>query len=280
MRPPRNSSWLAINQDGNRLTAWEMTGTSAGQARQLQLQDSGPAALAAAVRQMLAGEPRPVLLGGSPLAPLQTVPVPLAELPLAELQVEGLPVHALPGLSQAAPCAVLRTALAPLAGFLRLNPEWDGVVCLAGQTTHWVQISAGEAVSFQSAMTGRLVQAAAQGTGLNTAGDWAQAELAEAVADGLAKPELLAARLASVQAAAGLGQIAENTARSRIWGLLLGAELAAARPYWLGQNLALIAEAPLQGLYAAALDAQGLPVTLADPRRMALEGLAHAWPSN
>ncbi|MEX0303858.1 MAG: 2-dehydro-3-deoxygalactonokinase, partial [Leisingera sp.] len=177
---------------------------------------------------------------------------------------------------QAAPFALMRSAAARLSGFLRLNPEWDGVVCLAGPVSHWVQVSAGEAVSFQSAITGQLARAASQGAGLDASGDWDKTALAEAVADGIAKPELLAARLASVQAAAGLGQIQAETARGRLWGLLLGAELAAARPYWLGQNLALIAEPALQTLYAAALEAQGLPVTLADPQRMTLEGLMHA----
>ncbi|WP_264212651.1 2-dehydro-3-deoxygalactonokinase [Leisingera thetidis] len=275
MRPPRSGAgWLAANLDGTALTAWEMTG---GPARKLLLPDSSPAALAAGLRQLLGGRAGPVVLGGSALAAPHPVPVLPAELPLSETLLEGLKVCALPGLCQAAPCGVMQGAVARLGGFLRLNPDWDGVVCLPGAVTHWVQVSAREAVSFQSTLTAQLARAAAQAMGLEAVGDWDRTAQAEAVADGISRPEQTAARLASVQAAAALGHMPADAARARLWGLLLGAELAAARPYWLGQNLALIADAPLQALYAAALDAQALPVTLADPTRMTLEGLTRAW---
>lgn len=281
MRPPRSTaSWLAANLDGNTLTTWRVSSGTPGPAQVLQLPDSGLPVLAAGLRQALAGEACPVVLGGSALVPPHPVPALAAELPLTQHVLEDLTVHALPGLSQAAPCAVMRGAVPRLSGFLRLNPDWDGVVCLPGEVTHWVQVSAREAVSFQSALTGQLARAAAQGMGLDAAGAWGKTALAEAAADSIARPELLAARLASIQAAAALGQIPAETARGRVWGLLLGAELAAARPYWLGQNLALIAAAPLHGLYTAALEAQGLPVTLADPARMALEGLTRARAGN
>lgn len=278
MNPPQSAAgWLAANLDGLTLTAWAVTDSAPAQAQVLQLPDRSPAALAAKLRQTMGSDTLPVVLGGSGLVPPRPVPAVPAELPLTEIRLEGLEVHALPGVSQAAPCGVMHGALAKLSGFLQLNPDWDGVVCLPGAVTHWVQVSAREAVSFQSALTGQLAQATAQTMGLEAAGDWDKAALADTAADGIAKPELLAARLASVQAAAVLGQMPAVSAHARIWGLLLGAELAAARPYWLGQNLALIAEPPLQALYAAALEAQALPVSLADPARMALEGLTRAW---
>ncbi|MCF6432740.1 2-dehydro-3-deoxygalactonokinase [Leisingera sp. MMG026] len=279
MQSPRNGTgWLAANLDGDTLSAWEMAGSTAGPAQMLRLQDSRPPALAAALRQVLGGAPRPVLLGGTALAPPHPVPVQPAKLPVAKTVLDGMPVHVLPGLSQTAPCGLMQGAAAAVSGFLQLNPEWDGVICLPGIVTHWVQISAREAVSFQSALTAQLAQVAIRGMALEAAGTWDKAVLAEAVADGIAKPEQLAARLASVQAAAALGQLPDEAARAQIWGHLLGAELAAARPYWLGQNLALIADPTLQAFYAAALDAQALPVTLADPGRMTLQGLIGAWP--
>ncbi|WP_277620928.1 2-dehydro-3-deoxygalactonokinase [Pseudophaeobacter leonis] len=93
----------------------------------------------------------------------------------------------------------------------------------------------------------------------------------------MSRPERLASRLAELQATVQL-QSGDNTEMAgKLWGYLLGAELAAARPYWLGQNLALIAEDALASPYLAALSAQGLPVTRAQPDRMALEGLVQAW---
>lgn len=280
MHPPQSAAgWLAANLDGLTLTAWSVTpgAPAAAPAQVLQLPDGSPAALAAALRQAMSGAICPVVLGGSSLLPPHPVPAVPAGLPLGETRLGGLEIHALPGLRQAAPCGVMQGALARLSGFLQLNPDWDGVVCLPGAVTHWVQVSAREAVSFQSALTGQMAQAAAQAMGLEAAGGWDKAALAEAAADGIARPEQLAARLAAVQASSVLDELPAAAARARIWGLLLGAELAAARPYWLGQNLALIAEPPLQALYGAALEAQALPVTLADPGRMALEGLSRAW---
>ncbi|MEW2912734.1 2-dehydro-3-deoxygalactonokinase [Leisingera sp. JC11] len=279
MQPPGGgASWLAANLDGNTLTAWTVTGSTAGTAQVQQLPDSGPAALAAGLRLLLSGDALPVVLGGSSLVPPQRVPAVPAELPLTATPLEGLTIHALPGLSQSVPGGLIQGGLARLRGFLQLNPDWDGVVCLPGTAvTHWVQVSAKEAVSFQSALTGQLAAAVAQPMTLAAAGDCSMEALAEAAADGIAKPELLAARLAALQAEAALGQLQPDTVRGRLWGLLLGSELAAARPYWLGQNVALLAEAPLQPHYAAALEAQGLPVTLADPLRMTLEGLSRAW---
>ncbi|OED50638.1 2-keto-3-deoxy-galactonokinase [Rhodobacteraceae bacterium (ex Bugula neritina AB1)] len=279
MQPPDSgTSWLAANLDGNMLTAWSVTGGAATPAQVLQLPDNSPAALAESLRQLRTGEQQPVLLGGSTLAPLQQVPAAPARLAPAPVSQGGLNIHALPGLAQSAPVGMILGATARLRGFLQLNPDWDGVVCLPGSTvTHWVQISAKEAVSFQSALTGQLAAAIAQPILLESVGGFTKTALAEAAADSVAKPELLAGRLAALQAGVSLGQIPAETARGRLWGLLLGAELAAARPYWLGQNLALVAEAPLQPLYAAALEAQGLPVTTADPLRMTLEGLRRAW---
>ena len=43
-----------------------------------------------------------------------------------------------------------------IAGFLALNPKFDGVICLPGTHTKWVHISAGEIVSFRTFMTGEM----------------------------------------------------------------------------------------------------------------------------
>ncbi|KIC36732.1 2-dehydro-3-deoxygalactonokinase [Leisingera sp. ANG-M7] len=272
------ASWLAANMDGTTLTAWTVTGETAGPAQVQRLQDASPAALAAGLRQLRSNEAQPLVLGGSGLVPPQNVPAEPAGVRLAVVELEELTVHALPGLNQAVPCGLIQGAAARLRGFLQLNPDWDGVVCLPGSSvTHWVQVSAREAVSFQGALTGQIAAAVMQPMALNADAGCGKAALTAAAADGIAKPELLAARLAALQAEARLRHLPAEDISGRLWGLLLGAELAASRPYWLGQNVALLADAPLQAVYSAALDAQGLPVTVADPQRMTLEGLTRAW---
>lgn len=146
-------------------------------------------------------------------------------------------------------CAVARLRV---AGVLRQWPNWDGVICLpmAG-VTHWCQISANEIVSFQSALTPRLAQS------LN-ASDRADPE---AVADTISRPERLALHLRS----ASLSGSAEAVA-----GHLLGAELAAMRPYWLGQQVITVAQ---KSLYSGALSLQGVPVDTVDPQDASRLGL-------
>jgi 2-dehydro-3-deoxygalactonokinase len=54
-------------------------------------------------------------------------------------------------------------------------------------------------------------------------------------------------------------------------------ELAAARPYWLGQNVVLIGDSALSSRYAAALLAQGVQAPCHDVDDMTLRGLRRAY---
>jgi 2-dehydro-3-deoxygalactonokinase len=66
-------------------------------------------------------------------------------------------------------------------------------------------------------------------------------------------------------------------ARARLSGLLIGAELAAAKPYWLGQQIAVIGEGSLSKLYVDALSAQSAPATQVQAAAITLAGLAAAY---
>jgi len=152
--------------------------------------------------------------------------------------------RALPGFTQASPADVISGWVRIwIAGFLAERPNWDGVICaLHGDVTHWVHISADEAVSSQSFVTLRLI-AALSG---------AERADMEALSDSLSRPERLAAHL----------RVAEVTGQPEaITGHLIGAELAAARAYWLGQQVVVIGEGALGGTYTNALAAQGCPVS-------------------
>ena len=231
--------------------------------------------LIAALGQMDATKSRPVLVAG--LDPCLGVEVPAkpADLTPDRQECDGWQLQVLPNLMQKSPIALMQGSGTQIAGFLALNPKWDGVVCLPGPVTHWVQVSAAEVVSFQSSLTPSLQSALCDALDLGSR--WAESALTEAVADTLSRSERLASRLAELQAAVRLKRGDNTEMTGKLWGYLLGAELAAARPYWLGQNLALIAEEELAAPYLTALTAQGLPVTRAQPDRMSLEGLIQAW---
>ncbi|MFD2739958.1 2-dehydro-3-deoxygalactonokinase [Sulfitobacter aestuarii] len=207
-----------------------------------------------------------------PCKPLDAVPVPLPHSRFSALRV-------IPGVSQTQPPDLLGGAEIAIAGFLSLNGDWDGVICLPGARSRWVQVSAGEIISFQSFLTGEMIALLAQSPGLRAAlqgGDWEQSVFDDALAQILSRPEKLAAGLASIEAEAQLDGINPTRARARLSGLLIGAELAAAKPYWLGQNIAILGSSEASAPYRAALESQGVPAILADHDRMLLEGLKQA----
>lgn len=191
-----------------------------------------------------------------------------------------LSVFILPGVKQASPADVMRGEETQIAGFLALNPRFGGVICLPGTHTKWVHVSAGEIVSFRTFMTGELFALLSRKSVLrhSVAGNgWDATAFSEAVQTAMSNPSDFAGRLFSLRAEGLLNDLDAGVARSRLSGLLIGAELAASRPYWLGQHVALVGDDVLCKAYADALGAQGLPVERTDAERMTLEGLKAAY---
>lgn len=190
-----------------------------------------------------------------------------------------LAVHILPGLRQDRPADVMRGEETQIAGLIAREPGFDGVVCLPGTHSKWAHVSAGEVVSFASFMTGELFGLLAKASVLRHsvgAEGWSEPDFIEAVDDTLARPERLAGRLFGIRAEGLLAGLAPERARARLSGLLIGAELAAARPYWLGRDVALIGASDLALAYRAALAHCGLEARLCDASEMTLGGLAAA----
>ncbi|MGH1331963.1 MAG: 2-dehydro-3-deoxygalactonokinase [Paracoccaceae bacterium] len=189
-----------------------------------------------------------------------------------------LDIRLISGLAQASPADVMRGEETQIAGFLALHPKFDGVLCLPGTHTKWAHISAGEVVSFQTVMTGDLFAALSTQTVLRHSlqedgSPQDDAGFLAAVSDAIARPERIAAALFTIRAEGLLNGLAAGQARARVSGLLIGAELAATRPYWLGQNIALIGAAELSARYDIALRAQGALPTIAAAEEMTREGL-------
>lgn len=171
-------------------------------------------------------------------------------------------VSILPGLSQRKPSAdVMRGEETQIAGLIAREREFDGVVCLPGTHTKWAHVSAEEVVSFQTFMTGELFALLSGQSVLrhSLAGEgWDEAAFDAAVSDAMSNPARLSQRLFALRAESLLDALPPAAARARLSGLLIGIELAAARPYWLGQRVAIIGAGGLSGAYARALGAQGV----------------------
>jgi 2-keto-3-deoxy-galactonokinase len=231
------SRWRLCGHDGTTGRALALDGTRILHEARGDTADAALAALDA---------PGPVLRVGEGVA--AALPAPL----LPEGTGPGLP-----GLTQHAPPDCLdgwvRLLLIGLAG---APPHHDGIACVLTPTlAHWVHLSAGEAVSCQSFLTPRLA----------TALDAADSADDQAIADTLSRPERLAAHLRAAQV---------SGAPAALTGHLLGAELAAARPYWLGQGVTLIGPAHATAPRATALAAQGVPVTQTNPDSLLAPAIA------
>jgi len=236
------SDWAIVGHDGRRARAFVLRGGRVVDSADGPDRDAALAALVAIPERIFhIGDGVPDSL-------------PAALLPTA-------PRRGLPGLTQESPADVLDGWVRLLLlGLVEAQPDRDGVaLVLTGQLSHWVHLSAREAVSCRSFLTPRLIAAL----------DGRQPADTDAVADSLSRPERLAAHLRSAEVTGNTGAIT---------GHLIGAELAAARPYWLGQSVAIIAaDSPP---HAEALAVQGVHVTVEPPAPLvpaALAALSTCW---
>lgn len=290
------TTWIAVDWGTTRLRAWAMRGTdvvqqaSSDRGLATLASDGFEAALLELIIPWLDNGVTDVLACGMVGArqgwfEAPYVPVPAKPGAPKAVQVSGtdprLRVLLLPGLSQQEPPDVMRGEETQIAGFMRLNANWDGVICLPGTHTKWAQVSADEVVSFRTFMTGELFNLLARQSILRHSVDdgWDDRAFTSAVDDMLSRPEALAARLFGLRARDLLQDVADGATVAALAGLLIGAELAASRPYWLGQQVSVIGADAMARLYVAALAQVGVPATLADVDRMTLEGLTTAYKS-
>ena len=180
------------------------------------------------------------------------------------------------GLSQSTPPDVMRGEETQIAGFLSLNDGFDGVLCLPGTHTKWTHLSAGEVVSFRSFMTGEIFALLKGRSTLapSLAGPWSDEAFDAAVSDAMSRPETLVSRLFGLRADHLLN--GEGPAAATLSGLLIGAELAAARPYWLGQRVAVLGDGAQADAYVRALASTGATPERAPGTACTLAGLAAA----
>nr|WP_256370569.1 2-dehydro-3-deoxygalactonokinase [Thalassococcus sp. S3] len=289
--------WIAVDWGTSRLRAWAM---SDGKVHAQAESDDGMRGLTrdrfeptllSLVEPWLTAQSTPVVACGMVgarqgwvEAPYQTVPIkPLSATPVPVPQGDPrLAAYVIAGLKQTTPPDVMRGEETQIAGFLALNPNWDGVICLPGTHTKWAQVSAGEVVSFQTCMTGELFALLSTQSVLSHSiaqKGWDAGKFEDGLADALSRPERLATRLFSVRSRDLLEAAPKEGARAYLSGLLIGAELAATRAYWLGQNLAVIGSREVTEHYAQALSLQGAPAVIADADRMTLAGLIEAYRS-
>ncbi|SFJ86574.1 2-dehydro-3-deoxygalactonokinase [Celeribacter neptunius] len=204
------------------------------------------------------------LLAGTGTAPRQ---LPCTALP------EALSASNIPPLAQDNPRTVTRGEEVTMAGFIAGTPKFDGILCLPGpQSTLWAHVSAEEIVSMRRFLTGTMLRAT-----LPEHITFAETDrFLEILSDTMSRPENVALRLSEARTRADLREFTEAEAHASMTAALIGAELAATRPYWLGQMVALIGTEVQRAPYRAALSSQFVPMTEAEADPLTLRGFTLA----
>ena len=290
--------WIAADLGGTGLRVWAIGGADEVLAEASAPCPADPCDLSdcAELLAMLtapwraANSTAPVLLSGCDAGQGARPVVPCAPTDASTaqtVQTHGMSLRLLPFVTQTSPIDMLGSATIRVAGFLAQNPDFEGIFCLPGAQTRWVHLSAGEIVSFRSFLSGEMVGALTQARSLRALQSETKAplendSLLQAVRDGMAKPALLAARLAGIGAELRLNDTPEAKLHAQLYGLMIGAELSAARAYWLGQDVVVANDAeqmaaPLAPVYLAALQDQAAMARAIPGADLALRGLCAAY---
>lgn len=288
------AEWIAVDWGTSNVRAWAMRDdqavaeASSNKGMSSLAPDQFEAALLELIEPWMGLGQMPVVACGMVGARQGWIEAPYISVPCRPVGDQGvspvavdqrLEVTILPGLSQNDPADVMRGEETQIAGFLSQRPAFDGVICLPGTHTKWVHISAGEVVSFRTFMTGEMFNLMNGKSVLRYSmdEDWHEDSFAEAVRDSMGHPHMMASRFFTLRAESLLGAPVPGSARARLSGLLIGSELAAARPYWLGQKVIVLGEGTLAGLYALALDSEGVDTDVFDVSDVTLAGLKAAY---
>jgi 2-dehydro-3-deoxygalactonokinase len=200
----------------------------------------------------------------------------------------GRDVRIIPGLCQSGDAAnVMRGEETQLLGAILDRNLSNGIIAMPGTHSKWVKLEEGRARSFSTFMTGELYALLGQ-----------QSILRHSIQDAAAKaspdhPEFAAAlksmldggslpgSLFGIRAAMLLHDLAPDAAASRLSGLLVGAEIAGAKPI-SNNRITLVASGAMANLYGRAFDIAGLGYDLVDADEAVRKGLFLAasgiWP--
>jgi len=175
---------------------------------------------------------------------------------------------------------VMRGEETQIAGIISDDPQFAGVLCLPGTHTKWVRIDAGEIVRFRTFMTGELFDLLSAHSVLRHSLDGKgsdSVEFATSIEAMDAEAAQLASRLFSIRAQALVSELSPATAKARLSGLLIGAELAAAKDDWFDQALTIVGNGPQAELYAEGLRVLGQAPRIVDASHVTLIGLKWAY---
>lgn len=174
---------------------------------------------------------------------------------------------------------VMRGEETQLLGLFALRPGFEGVVCMPGTHSKWVQIEGGEVVKFSTVMTGELFDILSHHSVLrhSLGGKGVGREFEDGrsagLETGLAEPDKLTANLFRTRAASLLSDRDTDWCAGYLSGLLVGTEVGAHRDWFSKENVPLIGSDRLCRLYSAAIGMAGGSSAQIDATDATLAGL-------
>jgi len=208
------------------------------------------------------------------------VPIDNQQLAIATTKDNRIKVNFVPGVMQNNLADIMRGEETQIAGFINKNPDFNGVVCLPGTHTKWVNVKEGQITSFKTFMTGELFGVISNHTLIRhsiSIKGWNQAGFEAGIHEGFNNPGSIASDLFSLRAESIVNDLDCDQARSTLSGLLLGVELNGAQTFWENSNVIIIGSQLLSNNYLQGLKILGGQSQLFSLETATLSGLSFAY---
>lgn len=215
--------------------------------------------------------------------PYRTTPAPhtpaAAEVVHFAAAAGRMNISILPGIAQSDPPDVMRGEETQIAGFFAQHGGQRSALCCPGTHSKWVIADAERIETFKTFPTGELFALLSRQSILRHSvrcNAMDRSAFLQGVKDAAAKPDQLVGQLFPLRAMDLLGQAKTATAAGRLSGLLIGTELANARPFWADQPVTVIGAGALAELYVAALSVLGVSAQSFEGDPLVRAGLTQA----
>ena len=299
---PEHIHWIAVDWGTTNLRCWAMSKT--GEVLDHVSSDQGMSALAGNCEEfeaallacihpwLTAGFSVPVHACGMVGArqgwievPYESAPCPpltgVTKVPHTDPRIEVF-IHA--GICQSAPADVMRGEETQIAGLLRRQPDFEGLVCLPGTHTKWATVSNQTLQHFRTCMTGELWALLVEQSVLRLTLDpegWDEPSFLEAFTETFRNPGDLLSQCFSLRAEGLLHDLDGAAASSRLSGILIGHELAAVLKDAEGtERIAILGSPSNTPHYESALSAINRETSQFSTEEVTLEGLAAGFDSH
>ena len=207
-------------------------------------------------------------------APYVPAPAGIEELAANLLRIDDR-TAIVPGVSVTGPADVMRGEEVQLLGAVAagLVPH-DALLAQPGTHCKWAEMEGGRIAGFTTAMTGELF-AMLRKYGLLSSQLTEEVTLGQAFLDGVeeGRKRDLAASLFGIRAAKLLGERADSDAASFASGLLIGSDVAARLERVGHDEVHILADPVLGGLYSAAIEVHGRRAVRVDSHAAFVAGI-------